>query len=179
MPHHRVISTRYFEWDYSLPSRLQNSQIKQRRLITHFKNISQFYPSVFFCLTLVSLLPLYVARVHKKFKPINSYSISVSMATFLVHAAKKGLMSGHPAVWQHIDPLSKKYVNPHNFEGTSPHSQTDLMSIYLSGDCKKCTRVRLEGSARPLGLTLGWAPVSLCRRGPIMPAYPISHRWHE
>jgi hypothetical protein len=98
MPHHRVIGSGYFEWNYSLPSRLQNSQIKQRRLTTQLQNISQFYPTVFFCLTFLSPLPFYVARVHKKFKPINSYSISVTMATALVQAAKKGLMSGLPAV---------------------------------------------------------------------------------
>jgi len=135
-----------------------------------FKKNSQFYPIVFLCLTF--LWP------HKTFKPINSYSIRVSMATALVQSARKALMSGLPVVWQPIDTLSKKCVNSHYFDVTSPHCQTDLMSIYLS-DTKKCTRVRLEGSARPLGLTLGWAPVSLFRRGPIIPAYPISHRWYE
>jgi hypothetical protein len=73
------------------------------------------------------------------------------MATALVQAAKKGLMSGLPAVWQHTDPLSKKYVNLHNFEGTSPHSQTDLMSIYLSETVRNVPGCALRALLVPSG----------------------------
>jgi len=91
----------------------------------YFSVLSNYFLLLDTCITIS-----FIRR--ESIKPINSYSISVSLVTVLVQAAKKGLMSGRPAVWQHIDPLSKKYLNPHNFEGTSPHSQTDLMSIYLS-----------------------------------------------
>jgi hypothetical protein len=65
---------------------------------TTLNNISNFYPIVFFCLTFLSPLPSYFQTAHKKFKPIKNDSISVTMATALVQAAKKGLMSGLPAV---------------------------------------------------------------------------------
>jgi hypothetical protein len=131
----------------------------------------------FFCLTSLSPLPPYAQSVHKKFKPINSCSISVIMQQPLSRQLRKAcldsllsdniltLCAGNTSIyttWGHFSSLSHW-----------PH-------VYLFvGDCKICTRAGLEGTARCLGLTLGWAPVSLFRRGPIMPAHPISHRWHE